>query len=350
MKASRSRSVESIAAPAPNRRRNSRRLAVVLLVLTALLAGCSAGSGSAPQSSGSAAKALTIGLTYTPDIQFAPFYVGVEKGFFADEGLHVTLRHHGASESLTGALQAGEENVVYAGGDEMMVSRSQGVDVVSFATLYQTYPAELIVPADSPITRPEDLKGHSVGLPGEYGQNWYALLALLKQAGLSRSDVNIQSIGFTQQAALTSHKVDSVLGFSNNDAVKFRQAGFAIREIRLAPDAALVGAGLGASAATVKDRRADLQALIRGLARSIAYCRTNPDDTVAIAAKYVPTLSTQAQKDAAKAVLEATNSLYGDNIGQQDPQRWSDMSAFLLASGIMTRAVQPGDAFTSLAP
>ena len=213
-------------------RTNGRiRPLIILAALLALLTGCSAGTGSTAASS-TAGKALTVGLTYTPDIQFAPFYVGVEKGFFADEGLNVTLRHHGASESLTGALQAGQEDVVYAGGDEAMVARSQGVDVVNFATMYQTYPAELIVPANSPITTAVDLKGHSVGLPGEYGQNWYALLALLKQAGLSQSDVDIQSIGYTQQAALTSNKVDSVLGFSNNDAVKFQQANFAIRQIQ----------------------------------------------------------------------------------------------------------------------
>lgn len=320
---------------------------IILAALLALLTGCSAGTGSTAASS-TAGKALTVGLTYTPDIQFAPFYVGVEKGFFADEGLNVTLRHHGASESLTGALQAGQEDVVYAGGDEAMVARSQGVDVVNFATMYQTYPAELIVPANSPITTAVDLKGHSVGLPGEYGQNWYALLALLKQAGLSQSDVDIQSIGYTQQAALTSNKVDSVLGFSNNDAVKFQQANFAIRQIQLAPDTPLVGSGLAATSKTITDRKADLQALMRGLTKAVAFCRSNPDDTVAIAAKYVPTLTGQTQKDAARAVLLATNALYGDNIGVQDAQRWSDMSAFLLQTGIISKAVPANEAFVTL--
>lgn len=314
----------------------------------ALVTGCSTGTGATTAASSGPAKSLVVGLTYTPDIQFAPFYVGVEKGFFADEGLHVTLRHHGASESLTGALQAGQEDVVYAGGDEMMVARSQNVDVVNFATMYQTYPAELIVPASSPITVPADLKGRSVGLPGEYGQSWYALLALLEQAGLSRSDVTIQSIGYTQQAALSSHKVDSVLGFSNNDAVKFQQSGFAIRQIGLASDTPLVGAGLGASAKTIADRKADLQALMRGLEKAVAYCRSNPDDTVAIAAKYVPTLNGQAQKDAARAVLLATDKLYGDDLGAQDAQRWKDMSAFLLQTGIISTAVPADKAFVSL--
>lgn len=325
------------------------RLGVILVALLALLTACSSGTGSsASGSSSGAGKALTVGLTYTPDIQFAPFYVGVAKGYFADEGLKVTLRHHGASESLTGALQSGQEDLVYAGGDEAMVARSQGVDIVNFATMYQTYPAELIVPSTSAITTAAELKGHSVGVPGEFGQSWYALLALLKQAGLSQSDVNIQSIGYTQQAALTSNKVDSVLGFSNNEPIKFQQAGLATREIGLAADTPLVGSGLSATSKTVTGRATDLKALMRGLTKAIAYCRSNPDDTVAIASTYVPTLSGQTQKEAAKAVLLATDKLYGETIGVQDAQRWNDMSAFMLQAGIISKAVPANEAFVTL--
>ncbi|MBK5251011.1 MAG: ABC transporter substrate-binding protein, partial [Actinomycetales bacterium] len=43
---------------------------------------------------------LTIGLTYVPNIQFAPFYLAASEGHFSDAGLDVTLRHHGASEDL----------------------------------------------------------------------------------------------------------------------------------------------------------------------------------------------------------------------------------------------------------
>ncbi|MFT8396142.1 ABC transporter substrate-binding protein [Propionibacterium sp.] len=320
---------------------------VALVAVLALITGCSA-SGSSSSASSTPGKAITVGLTYTPDIQFAPFYVGVEKGFFAQEGLSVNLRHHGASESLTGALQAGQEDLVYAGGDEMMVARSQGIDVVNFATMYQTYPAELIVPEDSPIKTAADLKGHSVGIPGQYGQSWYALLALLKQAGLTQTDVSIQSIGYTQQAALTTHKVDSVIGFSNNDAVKFQQADFAIRQITLDAGTPLVGVGLGALGQTVNSRKSDLQALMRGLDEAVAYCRSNPDDTVTISAKYVPTLNSQAAKDAARATLLATNELYGDDLGHQDVQRWSDMADFLLANGIITTPVKASEAFVTL--
>ncbi|MGO2111375.1 MAG: ABC transporter substrate-binding protein, partial [Pseudoclavibacter sp.] len=199
--------------------------AIVVAIAGCAPAGGEAGGGSAGGGSG---ETLTVGLTYTPNIQFAPFYVAEAQGFFDEVGLDVELRHHGQSEDLFGALQGGTEDVVYAGGDEIVQSRSNGTDVVSIATLYNEYPAALIVPEDSPIETAADVRGHTIGTPGPFGQTYFALLALLQAGGMTESDIDLQSIGFTQQAALTSGKVEGVMGFVNNDAVQFELADFPV--------------------------------------------------------------------------------------------------------------------------
>ena len=91
----------------------------------------------------------------------------------------MTLRHHGESEDLFGALTGGREQIVVAGGDEMMQARSQAVDVVSIATLYQIYPVTLIVPRRQRHHRARRTGGRTVGVPGEYGETWFGLLAML---------------------------------------------------------------------------------------------------------------------------------------------------------------------------
>ncbi|RLP06452.1 ABC transporter substrate-binding protein [Propionibacterium australiense] len=326
-----------------------RRLWQALLLAMGLTLVVSACSGSeSPGSGASDGDEIVVGLTYTADIQFSPFYVAAEKGYFTDEGLTVTLRHHGTSEPLLGALQSGDEDVVYAGGDEMMVNRAQGVDVVDFATIYQSYPGELIVPADSAIGSLADLKGHSIGVPGEFGETWYTLLALLDEAGLSRDDVDIQSIGFTQQSALMTGKVDAVVGFANNDAVQFRQAGFEIREIAPSEGTPLVGLGLGATASTLSERRDDLTGLLNALERAADDCASNPDEAVELSARYITTLTDDEQRAKARATLEATNALYGDDFGKQDSDSWAAMSAFLMEKGITAEAVDPDQAHVTL--
>lgn len=316
------------------------------------LAACTADGGTpspapsaSPTSNQTLAK-LTVGLTYVPDIQFATLYVADHFGWFNEEGLDVTLRHHGAQEKLLGALQTGDEDVVFAGGGEMLQGRSELIPVRNFATVYQTYPVTIIVPADSPIQTLADLKGHSIGLPGEFGENWFYLLAALSQAGLSRDDVQIESIGYTQFAALTGGKIDSVVGFVNNDQVRFAENGFAIRALPF-DNPPLVSVGLGTLDATLAARPADLSALLRAMGRAADFCLSDPEQTVQIAADYVPTLTEAEQQAYALAVLKATTALYGDQFGKQDPSRWQAMADFFVAHELVANPVSAEDAFTT---
>ena len=198
------------------------------------LGACTVGPG-ATQSGASSrgASDVTIGLTYIPNVQFAPVYVADSQGLYNDAGITPTIRHHGSDEGLFTALLAGQEDVVIASGDEAAVAASQGLDLVSIGQYYATYPGSVIVPASSSITSLADLAGKNIGIPGEYGSSYYATLAAIKAGGLQTSDVTISSIGYTQQAALAAGQVDAVVGFTNNDAVQMRLAGIDIREIPL---------------------------------------------------------------------------------------------------------------------
>ena len=77
--------------------RTPRRTALGIgagLGLGAVMAACSSGTGAqslaSPTSGG-----LVLGLTYTPNIQFAPFYLALSRGEYAPA---VSLRHHGEQE------------------------------------------------------------------------------------------------------------------------------------------------------------------------------------------------------------------------------------------------------------
>ena len=185
-----------------------RRLLALVMVCALALTGCASTAASGP--------IPVVGLTYIPNIQFSPFYVADQKGLF---GRPVKLRHHGASEGLFTALVTGDEQFVVAGGDELLQARAEGVDLVAVASYYRRYPVRIIVPADSTVTTPAQLKGLRIGLPGKYGENWFGLKVALAEAGLTEADVTIVEIGYTQQAALATKRVDAVIGFVNGDEV-----------------------------------------------------------------------------------------------------------------------------------
>ena len=325
-----------------------RRIAAVLAALALALTACSASGEAGSKGSG---KAVTVGLTYVPDIQFAPFYVAKEKGYFTREGVNVTLRHHGAQESLLGALEAGHEDVVFAGGDEMMRGRSNGLDVVDWATMYQKYPVALIVPEDSPIRTPADLRGRTVGLPGQQGENYFTLRAMFKAYGLSEKDVKVQYIGYTQSAALSAKRVDAVIGFTNSDAVALQTAGMKVRTVSPVADGLpLVGVGLGSKSANLRTNRQAYRKMLTALDKAVAYCREHPDDVLAITRKHVPALATPQRRAAAKATLARTLELYTASgaFGSQNAGTWTAMSSFMQDNGLLSKPVPAADAYTDL--
>ncbi|TQF07280.1 ABC transporter substrate-binding protein [Kitasatospora acidiphila] len=314
------------------------------------MAGCGSNASSADRAGG---HALTVGLTYVPNIQFAPFYVAESLGYYKDVGLKVNLHHHSFTDAEFGALAAGQEDVVFAGGDEMLQARSQSVPVVDVATLYNRYPVTVMVRADSPVKAAADLKGHTIGTPGPYGETYFALLALLQSAGLSTSDVRVQNIGFTQQAALTGNKVDAVTGYLNNDAVEFAQAGTAVRTIQptgAATTLPLVAAGLGASQKTAESRQADLKSFIGATLKAVQYTVDHPEEAVDLSKKFVPGLDDPKKRSDALAVLKATVPLLqssGTQPGYNDPAAWKQMEEFMRSHDLLSKPVTVDQAFSN---
>ncbi|HEX3721866.1 MAG TPA: ABC transporter substrate-binding protein [Nitrolancea sp.] len=312
-------------------------------VVTLALIGCGGSASANP-------KAVTIGLTYVPNIQFAPFYVADSLGYYKDAGLKVTFHHHGASEDEFGALVAGQEDMIFAGGDEMLQAQSNGVPVVYLDQVFTQYPVAIIVPADSPIKTPADLRGHSIGVPGAYGATYIGLLALLQQGGLTQKDVNIQSIGYTQLPALMGKKVDAVMGYLNNEAVEFNEAGFAIRTIPVGNSQPLISNGLGAMQKEIDANPDVMKKVIAATQKGVDYVAAHPADAVTISAKYVPDLKDSKNAANALAVLNATIPLMKPSSGKAgatDASAWTSMATFLKDNGQLQKPVDTTKAFNN---
>ena len=314
----------------------SRRIAValplVLLVVVTALAGC----GTSASGTGSTAK-LTVGLTYVPNIQFAPFYVAQALGYYRDAGLDVTFHHHGASEDEFGALVAGQEDAIFAGGDEIVGARAHNVPIVDVATVYTRYPVVAVVPANSSIQSAADLRGHTIGVPGQYGATYIGLLSLLSSVGLSQSDVKIQSIGYTQVSALLTHKVDAVMGYANNEPLLLQKAGMSVRTFDVNnAEHPLVSNGLAAMEPELASHGDAIKKLVAATLKGVDYVLAHPQEAVNLSKQFVPGLSDASASADALAVLQATlpyMQTVNGKPGYNDPAKWSGMIGFLQAQG-----------------
>lgn len=324
--------------------------ALFLLAASLTLAACGTSTAGAAK-----LTPLTIGLTYFPDIQFAPFYVADAKGYYKDAGLSVNF-HHGIENNEFGLLAAGHEDAIFAGGDEALEARAHsGLPLVDVATMFQKYPVSIIVPADSPIQTAADLRGRTIGVPGPFGETYTGFLALLHSAGLTTSDVHVQSIGFTQVAALVGHKVDAVVGYTNNEPVQLARRGFAIRTLDAWQAQPLVSNGLVVLESELKSHPDQVRALVKATLQGLQYTIDHPEDAVQITKAYAAShnynldLSTPDKQDAALAVLKATLPLWqgSGKLGANDPATWQSMAAFLQSVGLLDKAVDASQSYTN---
>ncbi|MDO5048345.1 MAG: ABC transporter substrate-binding protein [Actinomycetaceae bacterium] len=338
----------------------SKRWGLTALVAAGALlaAGCTpsspkAGEETQTDAEPAASMSVTLGLTYIPNVQFAPAYVAKDDGNFAEQGVDVEIRHHGADEGLFTSLLAGQEDMVIATGDEMFQARSQGMDLISVGQYYAKYPVVIIVKEDSGIETVQDLAGKSVGLPGEFGSNWYGLLAALSEADMTRDDIEVTPIGFTQLSALQTDQVDAVVGFTNNDSVQFDLADVAVREIPLVPDGntPLVGANIVTTSQFANENPDAVKAVLAGLQDGKQTSVDDPDHAVEITQNYDPNLTTPETIDAARATLVATNDLFAEDgkvTMVQDLDTWNAMNEFLqTVEGLMAATVNVDEAVTN---
>lgn len=337
--------MNGLASPARLNLRSAAVAVFAALTVVSMLSACGSSTGG-----NGATGSLTVGLTYVPNIQFAPFYVADALGYYKAAGLNVTLNHHNVGEDEFAALVAGREDAIFASGDEVLGARAQSVPIVDVATVWTKYPITLIVPANSSIQSPADLRGHTIGVPGEYGATYIGLLALLKNAGLSASDVKIQSIGYTQVSALLTHHVDAVMGYVNNEPLQIKKAGMDVRTFDVAGQQPLISNGIAALQTTL-DKKPDLiKALIKATLQGADYASAHPQETVDISKKYVPGLSDPSAAADALAVLQATIPLWqpvNGKPGNNDAQAWSSMESFLQTNNLLKQPVDASKAFSN---
>lgn len=109
------------------------------------------------------AQKVTFMPQWTPQTQFAGYYVARDKGFYAEEGLDVDIIHLGASstESVLDVLKSGTAQIVGQQLLQAVVARADGTPIVNILQLTQK--SGLMCVSREPISKPEDLDGKRIG-------------------------------------------------------------------------------------------------------------------------------------------------------------------------------------------
>jgi NitT/TauT family transport system substrate-binding protein len=136
----------------------TKRLLLLTLLLVTLISACTA-QGSTP-----AAKKLTdvrLPVGYIPNVQFAPIYVAIEKGFFTEEGLNISVDYSMENDNVA-LVGANQIPFAIVSGEQVILGRSKGLPVVYVMSWYQQFPVGIASKKEQNILKPTDLKGKHV--------------------------------------------------------------------------------------------------------------------------------------------------------------------------------------------
>ena len=109
------------------------------------------------------AQKLTFMPQWTPQAQFAGFYMAQEMGFYAQEGLDVEIRHIKANstESILTQLVSGKVQIAGQQLLQSIIARSDGQKILNVMQITQK--SGLCCVSHTPVSKPEDLQGMKIG-------------------------------------------------------------------------------------------------------------------------------------------------------------------------------------------
>ncbi|MER5628005.1 NrtA/SsuA/CpmA family ABC transporter substrate-binding protein [Streptosporangium sp. NPDC002544] len=189
-------------------------------LLVAGVAACGSGGGGDTQAPAPGGPPLHLKVGTAFSLTSAPLLVAAERGYFKDEGLDVefvsasgadaqTITAAGQMDGYFGSLSASYFNGIANGMNTPMIGSGGTSSADGRAQI------EMVVPADSPMRNPAELKGKKVAIPGgDTVSAVWQVDTMLREHGITLADLELIKLGFADApVALANGQVDAMLGF-----------------------------------------------------------------------------------------------------------------------------------------
>ena len=258
-------------------------------------------------------------------LPFTAVYVADAKGFFADEGLAVTIQHSTQGEHLQ-LLLAGDVDFTTGTAAQLMRRRAAETPVRSVALFGQRGDQGFVAHADSGIEAPADFAGRSVGFKA--GVVPAELLALLATAGLEADDVDLIGVPFDERVFIEGG-VDVFPVFLSNEPNRIRNAGVEINVFDPTDyGVATLGLNIVTHERTIADDRDLVQAFVRAAMRGAAYAAANVEEAIEIVLTHAEGADASHQRYLLETDLR--NAQRADGMGRATLDQWEALQAVLL--------------------
>ena len=302
-----------------------------------MAAGVIAAASMLGASSAFSADDFTLQLKWVTQAQFAGYYVALEKGFYGEEDLNVTIKPGGPDIAPTQILAGGGADVVIDWMPSALAAREKGLPLVNIAQPFKSSGMMLTCRKDSGVTSPADFGGKTLGVwffGNEYPfLSWMSILGLSTAGGdgvtVLKQGFNVDPILQGQAACISTMTYNEYwqiidAGIPADDLITFKyeeqgvatlEDGLYVLEDKLSDDAEV-------------DK---LVRFVRASMKGWKYAEENPDEAAEIVLEFDET-GAQTEKHQKRMMGEVAKLTAGSN-GALDPADYERTVKTLMSGG-----------------
>jgi ABC-type nitrate/sulfonate/bicarbonate transport system substrate-binding protein len=320
-------------------------LLVTLVTLSILLTACGNATPAKP------ADKVSVQLSWFHGVEYAGFYAAVEKGYYADANLEVTLNAGGPDINPLDEVDGGNSQFGIGQGDSLIVARENGQNFVAVGTIFRVNPVAITSLKKDNLQKPGDLVGKTVGTYSLDLSNYSDLmfLAFMSRTGLQKDSMQYALIeDFYGANEIKSGRMDAMSGmFATDQQVMTHEAGDEINLIYYKD----YGVDVYINTIFVTDEflqsNPDLIArFVRATMKGYHYAIENPVEVAALAVHYDDALDLAYQEQVMQTQIPFIDT--GDApIGSMDEDVWKTTQDILLEFGLISQPLDVNTIYTN---
>ena len=285
-----------------------------------------------------AADKLALQLQWVTQAQFAGYYVALDKGYYKDENLDVTIKPGGPDIAPPQVLAGGGADLMLNWMPSALAAREKGLPLVNIAQPFKSSGLQLTCRKETGIKSPEDFRGKTIGV--WFFGNEYPFLSWMSQLGIPTdggdNGVTVLKQGFNVDPLLQK-QADCISTMTYNEYWQVIDAG-------ISPDDLVVFKYQDQGVSTLEDgiyvledRLADaafqdqLVRFVRASMKGWKWAEENPDAAADIVLENDAS-GAQTEKHQRRMMGEIAKLTAGSN-GSLDPADFDRTVATLLKGG-----------------
>lgn len=288
-------------------------------------------------------------LDWKAQMEHAGFFVAKSKGFYKKAGIDVNILEGTGAPTAARVVGNGTYKLGVASGAATVMSRAQGIPIVSLAVINQHSPVVVYSLVDKNIRTPEDLIGKRIGV-NVGGTKHREFQAFLRKKNISEDQIELMGMSEASPAPLLAGQVDAMLGYTEDQPVTVELRGYKVNRLSLAEHGIDVYSTNIIANETFLQENGDLaKRFLQASLEGWQYAIDHPEEAVAAYMSERPESDEAFNKANFESLIPILQSedVAKQGVGAQTLERWTSTQDILFDLGQIKEKVDLSKLFSN---